>query len=768
MMPNRYGGLCLLAVTAAGLALAQEKPPPPVWTALNAGAVRQHSGAIVSGRVNAAIVDPTCPTVAYLATDGGRPTGALGNPATPPVVGLPDTGGGGVWKTSNWGSGDATMWTALTDNLPSPSIAVNGLAMAPSNSSILYAAADGPQGCILKTTDGGQHWAVLGGETFAAIKFGSVAVSPSDPNTVYAGVFQPAGKTQGGVWKSTDGGANWKLVTGQIGACSHVVICPTDPNLLYAAIVSPAPAPSQGVWMSSNGGATWQNLSGNFQGHTVAGIYGELAIAPSNVQSIYLVVMTLTGQGGTAKPVFYRTTNGGALWEPICPTNADPDNRFWHQVLGVYPLNPQLVFAEGFNHQAVYTTTGGAASSPWGACPGSCDDVWTIFWTTDDPAGVSFYPTTSMQNPLAMAAFGDRGIYQAADPVNAPQDLSHQHGNLSNTLIQTVAVNPSDPSNVYAIAFDQGGTLVASSATAPYWDYVNNGGKLVGYEFGKVVFDPTAPTTLYNFTSTAVNEPPSVVNIVQFSTDGGSSWKPMTTGLNSADFFASRGLQTNPATWKAFEIDSSNPDRLLLGAKQVFQWLNGSGMGTNLWKPISPALVSPADGAAFISSLAIAPSQPQTVYAATSVGQLWRTTNGGTTWLPLATLSLPAGGFIARIEVNPANASAVAVAVQGPTGRGRVYITLNGGGKWSDLTANLPTGLVAYTLAVDWRPRSPRLYAGTDRGVFVASLPTPNWQRFATGLPNTLVDDLRVVYPSAVMTAATYGRGAFQVTLPPP
>lgn len=124
---------------------------------------------------------------------------------------------------------------------------------------------------------------------------------------------------------------------------------------------------------------------------------------------------------------------------------------------------------------------------------------------------------------------------------------------------------------------------------------------------------------------------------------------------------------------------------------------------------------------------------------------------------------------MARIEINPHNARQLVVVVQEPIGTGRVWTSLDGSRRWRDITTNLPSGLRAYTVAVDWkrtdgrRPSLPRIYVGTDRGVFHTVLGASGWRRFGHGLPNPLVSDLRIT--PGVLTAAIYGRGAWQVRL---
>src|SRR6266508_5795040 len=130
---------------------------------------------VVSGRIDIAVSHPTDANVMYVgAGAGGGLVGA----------------GGGVWKTTNYLTDDAAgpTWVPLTDDFPSFSIFSKSLALYPSDPNILYAAAGGPNGGILKTVDGGAHWEYLFSNVFSAALFGALVIDPTDSNTVYVAV----------------------------------------------------------------------------------------------------------------------------------------------------------------------------------------------------------------------------------------------------------------------------------------------------------------------------------------------------------------------------------------------------------------------------------------------------------------------------------------------------------------------------------------------------------------------------------------------------
>jgi hypothetical protein len=229
----------------------------------------------------------------------------------------------------------------------------------------------------------------------------------------------------------------------------------------------------------------------------------------------------------------------------------------------------------------------------------------------------------------------------------------------------------------------------------------------------------------------------------------------------------------DPAIWKALEFDPSTAEGLLYGAAKVHAWTQSS----NKWIAISPYLVNHnSDTTSFISAIGIAQSNPNWVYAGTSEATVWVTTDR-INWNQVKGLALPTSSLVAKIQVDPTNPEIAIIGVQEAFDEGRVWITNDGGTSWSDTTTDLPAGLQVYTVAVDWSSSHPSVFLGTDRSVFTTKLRRGHgssgftvdhviWRRFGKGLPQTLISDLSIS-PAGLMTAAAYGRGVFQVRLPP-
>ena len=200
------------------------------------------------------------------------------------------TAGDGVYKSTDGGA----SWTRF-DALPSGD-GVNGLAIDPQNTSIVYAWNE--EG-LFKSTDSATSWVELkasggSGQPGVPLLIFRLAINPQSPGTLYAA-------TGGGVLKSTDGGANWSAANSGLSAISvngttnyaatTVAIDPQNTSTVYAAT-------GAGVFRSTDEGANWSAVNSGLTTFAVA----ALAVDPQNPNTVY---------AGTAGGVFAITFGGG-------------------------------------------------------------------------------------------------------------------------------------------------------------------------------------------------------------------------------------------------------------------------------------------------------------------------------------------------------------------------------------------------------------------------------------------------------------------------
>ena len=700
------------------------------WSQIGPDAVAQSpefTGPVMSGRVETAAPDPGNPNIMYLAADGG-----------------------GVWETTDWLAASPT-WKPLTDS-QSSTVAGSGdgtydaMAVYPGNPSIIYAAVGGPGGGVLKSTNGGQSWTVLGSSIFDQVAFGTLALDPDNSNIVYVSVLY--GDSPGGVYESTNGGTTWTNITSSFftGWGSDVVIDPANPSILYAGLTQDTANTSvNGVYESTNGGSSWARLNGLVPGADVGdGI--RIAIAPSSPQTVYATVFDTSLGDSTdypnGVPHRFRTTNGGSTWTSLPALPTDEESRYWHVLLTVDPSNPQVLYVNG--DHTVYVSTNGGTS-------------WTQINDTEDPVGGYFDDSGDF------ILVGDHGIYRATNVGYTDYTFDNKQGNLDTSEFYTITLDPANPDIIYGLAQDQFAPVEYTGY--PVWNSTGqapNGADSEGVgEVGKILVDPSSPNIIYQYSSLDDED------FTLVSTDGGATWNE--TGLTNQIPTTLNGFSLGYASQKAFVMDPGNPQELLAGTNQVYETTDG---GT-AWTAISGVLSGSSDlNDQYITALAIAPSSTSTIYAATAGGQLFVTHNNGGTWAE-ADSGLPVDSFdqIVSIQVDPTNANEAFI-VPGvfPTnvfGPARVWMTTSGGTSWTEITGDLPSEDYTNAIAVDWRPATPLLYVATARGVYQSADLGAHWSLFGETLPNSTVTDLQIDTSLNVLAAATYGRGVWEIDLGP-
>jgi hypothetical protein len=153
----------------------------------------------------------------------------------------------------------------------------------------------------------------------------------------------------------------------------------------------------------------------------------------------------------------------------------------------------------------------------------------------------------------------------------------------------------------------------------------------------------------------------------------------------------------------------------------------------------------------------VAPADPDVIYVGTDDSNVWVTQNGGGAWTNVSA-ALP-NRWVTRVAVDPETAGTAYVTFSGLRWNediGYVYRTEDYGASWTDITGNLP-GAPVNVLAVD--PDEPvRLFVGTDVGCFYSEDIGDTWQMLGVGLPPVPVYDIKIHGPTRTLVAGTHGR----------
>jgi photosystem II stability/assembly factor-like uncharacterized protein len=650
----------------------------------------------------------------------GRIEAAVADPGNSNVVYVAGSNGG-VWKTYDWNS-DSPSWFPLGD--AEESLDFGGyhcLLVHPADHNVILGPTSGHGAGLLRSNNGGTTWQLLGNSLFEGAAIGSLAVHPTDTAIVYVSVWKNG--PGGGVYRSTDGGQNWTNTTSfHPGGASDVIVARFDGQTLFAGLIGAAP---NGVYKSVDGGDNWTPAAMLPSGGNLGGaIRLDSGSKAGVVYAAYLV-------GSSATAIVHRAkgSDSGQSWTSLAATPGTPESRSWHLVLAVDPANDNHVLVN--DAYALYECKDGGST-----------------WTRADQVGANaigddWVNATFSTNGVALVS-ADRNVYRYASKQGA---WDSKEGNLQVTTFYDITPDPLDTQVLYGISQDHPRAL-AFSGTAE-WAYIST-----GTETGKVLVDPTDTNRLY------VSNPLDPTQFVTRSSNGGQTWKTIfkANDFNPSDYSLAYSVQ------RAFAIDPTNPDRLLIGTTRIWETTNATA-ATPTWSPISGILGGATAAQQYITALAIAPSKPKTVYAATADGHIWVTTNGGTSWSERDTGVFGTGaGKIVDFRIDPSGSGQVFAVGTGQASVWRLHKVVKFL-QWTNISGDLPSYLRVGTIFVDWQYATPALYLGTTRGAYHSVDLGAHWSMFGLDLPNTNVTDLQA--SANILFAATFGRGAWGILIRP-
>lgn len=652
----------------------------------------------------------------------GRVSALACLPTNPDIL-YAGTADGGVWKTTDGGA----SWWALTDSMPTT--ATGAIALDPTRPETVYVGTGEANFAnhsryglgLLKSLDGGRSWTLLAQSVFAGRCFSKLAVDPANPQTVFAAITPAGGFPEKvaarghpmangplGVFRSSDGGASWSHVAGGLPAeaATDFALDPSNSSVAFAAIGRIFGSSANGIYRSMDGGSTWSKLGGGLPTANVGRI--SLAIAPSQPSRIYaLVTRAATAAGGGATTLgAYRSDDRGSTWTAL-PVGSIQSTYGWYlSVVSVHPSNPDTVFMGGLT--LVRSTNAGAS---WSNVTPPHVDLHALAW---DAAG-------------RLLAGDDGGVHRSANLGSSWTAINQGLGAIQ--FYAGVSAHPTNSRMMLGGAQDNGSSRRNASGS---WTAV------LGGDGGWTQIDASNPQRMFAEFQGTGN--------LYLSSNGGASFSLSRTGISTGD----RNCFLPP-----YEIDPTNPNRMLYGTHRLYESLNG---GTN-WTPVSADVTT---GTGAIRSLAIARSNPDVVYVATNDGNVAVSFDRGRTFVQRAS-SMPGWPRVTReLCVHPNDANTVFLAVSA-FGVDQIRRSTDAGATWQTLDGDLPD-VPVNVIAVDPRTTPHTLYAGTDQGLFRSWDDGTTWHRIPR-FPNVPVIDLRMEPTRSRLMVATQGRGAWVVLI---
>ena len=610
--------------------------------------------------------------------------------------------GGGFWKSIDGGSN----WVTTSDNLPV--LGVSSIAIDPNNTNIIYIATGDANASdtysigVLKSIDQGDTWNTTGlSYNVSANK--RVNKILINPNNTDS-VFAA---TNTNIMLSVDGGISWNNCA-PLGRWRDIEFMPGNPNIVYAAKQSSG---GSNVYRSLDGGGNWSVIN---NGVASSGKYRPLiAVTPINPNVIY----ALYSASDYSFHGIYKSTDGGDNWnlQSNSPNilGRDTDGtgtggQSWYDLsLGVSNNDENHLFVGGIN---LWESSDGGVNWTIEASSGNGNYAYMHV----DQHCLEFHPITNVPY-----AGNDGGLYKYLDNLNNWIDISD---GLEISQFYKLGLSESNASRLIAGAQDNGTEMLTNGV----WDAVR------GADGMECAIDPYDEDLLYSS---------SQYGGLRKSFNGGNNWDNI------------KPVSYDGAWVTPYKIHPNNNNMIVAGYDEVYLSLTSGAV----WDSISYNV----SGGQSVRTIALAPSNEDYIYAAT-YSRLMKTTNSGQSWTSIKP-GLP-NFNISDVTVSDNDPNRLWVTMSEYNASNKVFESSNGGATWTNITGtnlpNLPVNCIVYQANAN-----EDLYIGTDIGVYHKDNTMSDWAPFKNGLPNVVVNELEIHYPTNRIRAATFGRGVWDSPL---
>lgn len=621
-----------------------------------------------------------------------------------------------------------------------------------------------------------------------------IRFNPTDTNKIWVGA------PNGGLWKTTDGGATWSTNTDQFSVvgCSDLVIDPTNTDIMYLATGDPesvlGATSSIGILKTIDGGTTWIPTSLSWPVN-LGRRMRKLLINPSNTN----IIIAATSVG------MYRTTDGGLTWTQVIAGDFT-DLQF-------RPGDPSIVYAvtqrpgnffKSIDSGATFSVvTSGLPATPavyrYAIGVTSADSSY-VYLVGSDASKYGFYGlylskdtannfTLQSNSPNIIGTQGWYDLAIAVNPVNKNDvyvgAVSHFHS--TDAGINWTEIAGFTHPDVHVMQFLQDSTptlfegndggIFKTRDSGNTWMDISNGLAISQmYRIGTSATDTSLNLIGLQDNGTIKSLPHGqwdlafggdgmecIVdytnpNIMYASFQNGTILKSTNGGVNQ-DFTrilkdSGTGVDTLGSWITPYIMDPVDHNKLYVGKAQVFASSNAGSTWTKLGQV--------GGGNGYIVSLAVAPSNTKFIYAAKATS-FFASKDGGNTWADKTSGLLISSAVITAIAVSNTDSNKVWVTLSGYASGNKVFFSDNAGDTWTNYSTglpNLPVNCIVYQ-----NNTNDGVYVGTDVGVYFRSNTLSAWQPYFTGMPNVVVDELEIQYSAGKIKAATYGRGLWESDL---
>jgi photosystem II stability/assembly factor-like uncharacterized protein len=677
---------------------------------------------------------------------GGRVDDIEAAPSDPRII-FVASAGGGVFRSTNNG----TTWQPTLDRFAN-TLSIGDIAIAPSNSNIVWAGAgeannrqsstwgDG----VYRSTDGGVTWRHMGLRETQTI--GRIVIDSHNPDIVFVAavghLFGP--NEERGLYRTIDGGTTWKKVLGvdaNTGA-TDVVISPDGRTVIAATYQRrrrefgfAGSGPGSGLWRSTDGGDSWSRLSTGLPSGDLGRI--GLANSASKPNVVYAVIEAFAPGGGV-----YRSDDFGATWTRKSSTNQRPN---YFSQIRVDPRNPNRLWL--LATALLVANDAGATFTTDSVAPYAHPDHHAMWIDPTQPGHIMLG--------------NDGGVYFSYDDGKSFAYVD----NLPISQFYDIAVDDREPYWIYGGAQDNG-SWAFPSATYSRGGMTNTDVINIGFGDGfQSAVDARDPRFVY---ANSQNGRSFLADLV-------------TREERFIQPVAPAGQEPYRFNWNTAMHQSPNDSRAVyLGAQKL---LRTTDRGAT-WQEISPDLtrhlarggsvgagfpagrsLSANDGVSAygnITTISESPKARGTIYVGTDDGNVQMTADGGAHWTDLTPrFRMPEARYVSEVYASRHDARTAYVAFDGHWDddmRPHLYKTTDGGATWTSIVTGIPDWKPVKTIEED--PRNPNvLFLGTEFGLYWTLDGGGHWSPASGNVPPVRIDRIIVHQKTHDLILATHGRG---------
>jgi photosystem II stability/assembly factor-like uncharacterized protein len=665
---------------------------------------------------------------------------ALDGVASDPRVLYVGSAGGGVWKSTNAGTTFKPIFDKYTQSIGAvtidqahPDTVWVGTGETWTRNSVSVGTG------VYKTTDGGDNWKLVGLENSERIA--QIIVDHHNSNVVYVAATGHLwdSNEERGVYKTTDGGKTWvkSLFVDKDTGCADLAMDPQDSNILYAAMWQfrrkpyffTSGGPGSGLYKSSDAGKTWKKMTKGLPDGELGRI--ALAVAPNRPNVVYAVVEA-------NKSGVYRSQDLGESWTKVSGSPAATGRPFYFSRMVVDPKDYNRIYKMDFS---IGLSTDGGAS--WTQKGGRAHGDYHAIWINPNDTFQLYVGT-------------DGGVYTSNDKANTFRFLP----SLPVAQFYHVSFDMEQPYNVYGGLQDNGSWMGPSRSPG---GIQNKDWSNVGFGDGFHVWpDPLDKDIVYS----------------EFQ--GGQILRFHKT-LRELKWIKPLEKQGEPKyrfNWNtAIHLSPTNPRVMYIGAQFLFRTTNRG----ESWERISPDLTtndpnkqkqdesgglsldnSSAENHCTIVAISESPLDEKTIWVGTDDGNVQVTRDGGRTWSNVvgSITGLPKNTWCTSIEASRFERGRAYATFDGhQTGdmKAYVYQTDDFGKTWKPLATNAIKGY-AHVIRED-RVNRDLLFLGTEFGLFLSLDGGAEWAQFTGKVPPVAVRDIAIHPRENDLILATHGRG---------